>query len=153
VLSLPCPYKGLAAFQPEDHEFFFGREEVIAGLLARLASAPLLAVVGASGSGKSSVVRAGLLPGVWRSALPGSGAWRTVVMAPGSNPLAELAAQVALLLHQGPAALLHELETDRRALDLAVRQLLVGANPTARLLLVIDQFEELFTICEDAAER
>jgi WD40 repeat protein/class 3 adenylate cyclase len=153
AVSLPCPYKGLASFQPEDQELFFGREEVVGALLARLASAPLLGIVGASGSGKSSVVRAGLLPGVWRGALPGSGAWRTVVMAPGPHPLAELAAQVALLLHKGPAGLLQELEHDHRALDLATRQLLVGANPDARLLLVIDQFEELFTICEDASER
>ena len=152
-LSLPCPYKGLAAFQPEDHELFFGQRggrRVPPGALGQRA---LLGVVGASGSGKSSIVRAGLLPGVWRGALPGSGAWRTVVMAPGPDPLAELAARVALLLHQGPATLLRELETDRRALDLAARQLLVGANPTARLLLVIDQLEELFTICDDASRR
>ena len=151
--ALPCPYKGLAAFQPEDQELFFGREEVVAGLLARLAGAPLLAVVGASGSGKSSVVRAGLLPAVWRGALPGSSAWRTVMMAPGPHPLGELAAQLALVLHQGAAGLLRELETDRRALDLAARQMLIGVNPSARVLLVVDQFEELFTICDDDAER
>ena len=152
-VSLPCPYKGLAAFQPEDRDLFFGREEIVSALLARLAQAPLLAVVGASGTGKSSVVRAGLLPGVWRGALPGSGAWRTIVMSPGPRPLAELAAQLALLLHQGPTALLRELGSDERALDLAVRQLLVGANPAARLLLIVDQLEELFTICEDETER
>jgi WD40 repeat protein/class 3 adenylate cyclase len=152
-ISLPCPYKGLAPFQPEDHELFYGREEVVANVLARLGNGPLLAVGGASGSGKSSVVRAGMLPGVWHGALPGSSAWRTVVMVPGAHPLAELAAQVGLLLHQGPAAVLRELETDRRALDLAARQLLVGASPAARLLLVIDQFEELFTICDEVEER
>jgi class 3 adenylate cyclase/WD40 repeat protein len=152
-LSLPCPYKGLAAFQPEDHEVFFGRDEVVAGLLARLAATPLLGVVGASGSGKSSVVRAGLLPALGRGALPGSSAWRTLVMAPGSRPLTELAAQLAVFLHRGPAGLLSELEADRRALDLDARQLLVGANPNARVLVVVDQLEELFTICDDAIER
>jgi class 3 adenylate cyclase len=93
VISLPCPYKGLAAFQPEDHELFYGREEVVASVLGRLGNGPPLAVGGASGSGKSSVVGAGLLPGVWRGALPGSSAWRTIVMAPGPHPLAELAAR------------------------------------------------------------
>ena len=57
-----CPYKGLAAFQPEDAGYFFGREELVAELVARLGRARFLAVVGASGSGKSSLVRAGLLP-------------------------------------------------------------------------------------------
>jgi WD40 repeat protein/class 3 adenylate cyclase len=151
--ALPCPYKGLSAFQPEDHELFFGREETVANLLARLAKAPLLGVVGASGSGKSSLVRAGLLPALWQSALPGSGGWRSVVMAPGGRPLAELASHLAAVLHASPATLLRDLEADRRTLDLTARQLLVGANPSARLLLVVDQFEELFTICEDSQER
>src|SRR5712671_2909993 len=151
--SLACPYKGLAAFQPEDHGLFFGREEIVATLLTRLGKAPLLGVVGASGSGKSSLVRAGLLPALWQGALPGSAGWRTVVMAPGAHPLAELAAQLALVVQASAASLLRDLETDRRTLDLAARQLLAGANPAARLLLVVDQFEELFTICDDPDER
>jgi hypothetical protein len=58
----PCPYMGLAAFQAEDAEWFFGREQLVADLLARLSEVPFLAVVGPSGSGKSSALRAGLLP-------------------------------------------------------------------------------------------
>ncbi|MEP6658845.1 MAG: AAA family ATPase [Acidimicrobiales bacterium] len=153
LASLPCPYKGLAAFQPADHDLFFGREEIVATLLARLGKAPLLGVVGASGSGKSSLVRAGLLPALWQGALPGSAGWRTVVMAPGAHPLSELAAQLALVVQASASSLLRDLEADRRTLDLAARQLLTGANPAARLLLVVDQFEELFTICEDPDER
>jgi ABC-type phosphate transport system ATPase subunit len=73
---VPCPYKGLAAFQPEDAEFFFGREELVASLVARLAEAQFLGVIGPSGSGKSSVVRAGLLPALWRGACPAAQAGR-----------------------------------------------------------------------------
>ena len=58
-----------------------------------------------------------------------------------------------MLLHQSPTALLRDLESDERALDLAVRQLLVGTSPAARLLLIVDQLEEVFTICEDPTER
>ena len=64
--DVPCPFKGLAAFQPEDAEFFSGREGLVAGLVARLAETPLLGVVGPSGSGKSSAMRAGLLPALWK---------------------------------------------------------------------------------------
>ena len=69
-----CPYKGLAAFDAEDAEYFFGRERLVAELVARLVGAPLLAVVGPSGSGKSSVLRAGLLPALAGGVLPGSDA-------------------------------------------------------------------------------
>jgi ABC-type nitrate/sulfonate/bicarbonate transport system ATPase subunit len=60
--DVPCPYKGLAAFELDDAELFFGREQLVEELAARLESAPFLAVVGASGSGKSSLIRAGVVP-------------------------------------------------------------------------------------------
>ena len=66
-----CPYKGLATFDADDAEYFFGRERLVAELVARLVGAPLLAVVGPSGSGKSSVLRAGLLPALAGGVLPG----------------------------------------------------------------------------------
>ena len=70
--AVVCPYKGLATFDADDAEYFFGRERLVAELVARLVGAPLLAVVGPSGSGKSSVVRAGLLPALAGGVLPGS---------------------------------------------------------------------------------
>jgi len=87
-----CPFKGLAAFEGDDCEYFFGRERLVAELVARLVGAPLLAVVGPSGSGKSSVVRAGLLPALASGVLPGSESWAQVVIRPGEHPPRELEA-------------------------------------------------------------
>jgi ABC-type cobalamin transport system ATPase subunit len=77
-----CPYKGLAAFDTADAAMFFGRERLVAELIARLAGTQLLAVVGPSGSGKSSVVRAGLVPALVSGVLPVAGGWRAVVETP-----------------------------------------------------------------------
>ena len=79
-----CPYKGLATFEASDAAMFFGRERLVAELIARLAGARMLAVVGPSGSGKSSVVRAGLVPALVSGVLPVAGGWRTVVETPSS---------------------------------------------------------------------
>jgi DNA-binding SARP family transcriptional activator/WD40 repeat protein len=147
------PYKGLVAFEAEDREVFFGREAVVEGLVARLETTRLLAVVGASGSGKSSVVRAGILAAVRHDALPGSAAWPTVMMSPGAHPLAELAAQLSLSSGVAAGSLLDDLEHDARALDLAARQLAASSPTGSRVVLVIDQFEEIFTLCRDPEER
>lgn len=151
--DLPCPYKGLASFQPEDAEFFFGREELIARMTAHLAVAPFLAVVGPSGSGKSSVVRAGLLPALWRNALPGSKDWPTFLLTPGSQPLEEVAVRLAAPLRLPPATLLRDIEADPRGLELALRGLLTGSPPETRCLLVVDQLEEIFVLCHQEEER
>jgi DNA-binding SARP family transcriptional activator/WD40 repeat protein len=147
------PYKGLVAFEAEDREVFFGRETVVEGLVARLETTRLLAVVGGSGSGKSSVVRAGILAAVRHDALPGSAAWPTVLMSPGAHPLAELAAQLSLSSGVAAGSLLDDLEHDARALDLAARQLAASSPTSSRVVLVIDQFEEIFTLCRDTEER
>jgi DNA-binding SARP family transcriptional activator/WD40 repeat protein len=127
-----CPFKGLASFDVPDAEFFFGRERVIAELVARLTSATFAGVVGASGSGKSSLVRAGLLPALAAGALPGSERWRRALMRPGREPCLEL---------QGVLG--------GRALALA----LDGLRPGERLVLAVDQLEEVFTACDDEKER
>lgn len=92
-----CPFKGLAPFDVADAEYFFGRERLVAELVARLVGAPLLAVVGPSGSGKSSVTRAGLLPALASGVVPGSDTWQQLIMRPGEHPAAELSATVARL--------------------------------------------------------
>ena len=148
------PYKGLESFQPEDGGFFFGREALVAELSARLAEAPLLAVVGASGSGKSSVVRAGLLPALWDGALPGSEEWQhTILLNPGPKPLEELAVRFAVLLGVPAGSLLADLVTDPSRLRPALRQLLLDEPEGSRVVLVVDQFEEIFTLCKDEDER
>ncbi len=90
-----CPFKGLAPFEMTDAPYFFGRERLVAELIARLVGAPLLGIVGPSGSGKSSVLRAGLLPALAAGVLPGSEGRRQVLIRPGEHPLEELRAATA----------------------------------------------------------
>jgi WD40 repeat protein/tRNA A-37 threonylcarbamoyl transferase component Bud32 len=130
-----CPFKGLASFEPVDADYFFGRERLVAELVARLVGAGFLGIVGPSGSGKSSVLRAGLLPALAGGVLPGSGGWRRLLLRPGERPLDELR-RVLVSGAKDPLA---------EALD---------ALPSgARLLLAVDQLEELFTACRSDAER
>src|SRR5262249_50278337 len=96
-----CPYKGLAAYQPEDARRFFGREALIDELVRRLRLNKVLVVGGPSGSGKSSLVRAGLIPALSAGALPGSERWRIALLTPGRDPLAELYFQVARTMPSG----------------------------------------------------
>ena len=110
-----CPFKGLAPFDSDDAEFFFGRERLIDELVARLAAAPLLAIIGASGSGKSSLMHAGLLPALDR--------WPQVLIRPGERSAAELA-HVFERVAQGE-----------------------------RLVVAVDQFEELFAPSVTEVER
>src|SRR5215212_4271898 len=81
-----CPYKGLASYQVADAALFHGRDRLVAALVGQLVDSPLLVVSGSSGAGKSSVVRAGLVPAISGGAVPGSGAWRPVIVTPGRRP-------------------------------------------------------------------
>ncbi|WP_379816948.1 nSTAND1 domain-containing NTPase [Kutzneria kofuensis] len=141
-----CPYPGLAAFQPEDADRFHGREALTDDLVSRVAGRRFVAVFGPSGSGKSSLIRAGLVPG-----RRGNGP--VVLFTPGADPLDECAARIAALAGGSATALRRELGSDRRALHLTVLQALANGPADAELLLVVDQFEELFTLCPDAGER
>ena len=87
--SIPdvCPFRGLAPFDAAHADYFFGRERLVADLVASVVGSSLLSVVGPSGSGKSSVVRAGLLPALSRGVLPGSERWSQVLMRPGEHPM------------------------------------------------------------------
>ncbi|MFQ5578776.1 MAG: hypothetical protein ACE5G8_17500, partial [Anaerolineae bacterium] len=121
--------------------------------------AQFLAVVGASGSGKSSLVRAGLIPALQQGTVPGSDRWAIHVFKPGSHPLKELAAQLSLAAqtHGAPPAdrdsWLADLRANGHALHRIARQLCPGDPPARRLLLVVDQFEELFTLCRNHDDR
>jgi hypothetical protein len=92
-----APYLGLSTFQERDADLFFGRERLVSELVARVEHTSFLAVLGASGSGKSSVVRAGLIPELRGGALPGSQHWRYALLKPGDRPLDALAAALAKL--------------------------------------------------------
>jgi hypothetical protein len=148
-----APYVGLAAFQPADAEWFFGRDIVIKDLLAKVRERRFLGVFGASGSGKSSVLRAGLVATARTNGLLGSGPLPTVVFTPGPHPLEECAVQLASYTGEPVAALRNELAADPQNLHLRIRQVLTKRSAEIDLVLVIDQFEEVFTLCHDAKER
>jgi WD40 repeat protein/DNA-binding SARP family transcriptional activator/tRNA A-37 threonylcarbamoyl transferase component Bud32 len=149
------PYKGLRPFQEADAADFFGRAQATQQLLARMAEpgqqARFLAVVGPSGSGKSSLVRAGLLPALRRGALPGSATWFVVELLPGAHPFEELEAALLRIAVNPPSSLLQQLQRDEHGLRWAAERVLPAGD--AELLLVIDQFEEVFTLVEDEARR
>ena len=159
------PFPGLRAFEPAEADRFFGRQQQVQALVARLASSALLAVSGASGCGKSSLVKAGLLQALRRAHQDdGQTAWLPVVMRPGLRPMANLAQALAAVLPRpvvatdpppaddDPAA-----EPDLRAASLLGQLRLGGLGLVAvvrlahlpadtRVLLVVDQFEELFRL-------
>jgi WD40 repeat protein len=166
VPGLP-PYKGLQFFDEADAGLFFGREKLTRMLMDRLrerlsTSSPLrfLAIVGASGSGKSSILRAGMLP-ILRRIPPFSG-WMIHSFTPTDRPIETLAShlteQTASVI--STATLIDDLSRDRRALHLTASRITSREeklSPRSRtpegLLLVIDQFEELFTLCQNETER
>ncbi|MGW4062788.1 nSTAND1 domain-containing NTPase [Amycolatopsis sp. NPDC004747] len=148
-----CPYVGLAAFQPEDADRFFGRDGAIEALARQVAARRLVAVFGASGAGKSSLLRAGLLPAARTGALGDGNPWPAVLLTPGAHPLEECAIRFARLTGSTPGRLKAEFAAEPRNLHLIVRQV-VDAHPAGvDLLLVVDQFEEVFTQCTDDGER
>ncbi len=145
------PYLGLSAFQAEDAERFFGREELTARLLEKCsnlytAQPRLLPILGPSGSGKSSVARAGLIPALKR--LPDN--FQVEIFTPTEFPLKELARIVASIQDIDSIDKIDEIERLLRAQD---NTLLKRVETfTAPLVLLIDQFEEIYTLCEDAAD-
>lgn len=124
-----CPYPGMRPFSENDVGRFFGRDGEIDKLLNRLRLEPFLTVIGASGSGKSSLVFAGLIPKLKQSGLFGIGQWCIRSFRPGTSPLANLQAVLG----------------DITALEVRIEQLLSTESDAQRLLLIVDQFEELFT--------
>ncbi len=149
------PYKGLRAFDEVDADVFFGREALIQQLLRRLTETEethrFLAVVGPSGSGKSSVVKAGLIPALRRGALPGSERWFIAKMVPGEHPFQELETALLGVTFKESARVFDGLRQGERELSEIIRRIL--PEDGAELVLVIDQFEEVFTLVQDEIER
>ncbi|WP_221352014.1 XRE family transcriptional regulator [Streptomyces beigongshangae] len=143
----PAPYAGLRSFREQDAQWFFGRERLVEELAERLKRQRFVTVIGASGSGKSSLLRAGLVPRL-------RGTATTVVLTPGPRPLEECAVRLGALAGVTPGGLYEELCGDPANLGRAVRQAAARSeDPDGGLVLVVDQFEETFTLCPDDAER
>jgi WD40 repeat protein len=147
------PYVGLAAFGPDDADRFFGRDRVVDAIGSRLLQQRFLAVVGASGSGKSSVLRAGLLPAVRSGPVSRGRQWSTLLITPGSHPLQKCAIGLGAALGVPPGGLVTEFSEHPRNLGLATHQVLANQADEVEFLLVVDQFEEVFTLCQDVDER
>jgi WD40 repeat protein len=154
-----CPYRGLRVFDVDDASFFFGREALIQWLLNEVRPAPegqpvnrFLAIVGASGSGKSSVARAGLVAALNRDVIPGTSRWPVAILRPGPDPVESLAVALSGTVNVGRGAaaladLIAELQRSEKALHLTTRQSLSENASDMRLVVLVDQFEELFTLC------
>ena len=138
------PYKGLRAFDEADAGDFAGRARLVDQLLETMADHRLMAVVGPSGSGKSSVVRAGLLPALRRGRVEGADEWFVTTVLPGAKPFEELETALLRVAAERPSDLLGVLESGTRGIARGVRH--VVPEEGSQLLLVIDQFEELFTL-------
>ena len=150
-VSVRRPFPGLRPFEPDEHDLFFGRGDQIDDLLARLEDHRFVAVVGASGSGKSSLVRAGLLPSLDGGFLSDSGTdWRMVIMRPGEDPFSRMAAALHEAIgddggdEDANAAAFTEatLRSGPRGLAEAIQDLALPAETS--VLVLVDQFEEIF---------
>jgi WD40 repeat protein len=146
------PYKGLQAFQEADAEDFFGRSALVQQIIERLTEPDgrFLAVVGPSGSGKSSVIKAGVVPALRRGQLPGSENWFVVEMTPGSDPFPRLEEALLRAAVNRVDNLGEILRTNPNGLAEVMHQLLPG---DVDLVLLIDQFEELFTLVSNDDDR
>jgi WD40 repeat protein len=154
-----CPYRGLLHFREEDAPFFFGREAAIEGLVEGVKHHPFLALVGASGSGKSSVVRAGLVP---RLRSDHGTTWEFISLVPTEQPLKALAAALVPFLEPTKSEVDRLEEAGKLAglfaggtvsLYDVVRRILDKQRGTDRVLIFVDQFEELYTLVQDDALR
>ena len=154
VSSVRPPYRGLEKFRPEDAEWFFGRESETQQIVEKIRTLRFLAVLGASGSGKSSLVLAGLIPALRAGAIPGGADWLVATLTPTDRPLESLAVALGgIVREQTVTARLSQLEADERALHLMLREAMPDAGRGTRVVLVVDQFEEVFTLCRDTASR
>jgi WD40 repeat protein/serine/threonine protein kinase len=149
------PYKGLLPFEEGDAENFFGRNTLIQQLLDRMEEPNVdnrfLAVVGPSGSGKSSVIHAGLLPQLNQSVISGSENWLVIDMVPGYQPLNNLEAAL-LSVAANPIPNLKKQLKKSDGLLLVTNAVLDQGDADSELLLIIDQFEEVFTLAENESQ-
>jgi hypothetical protein len=165
--ALPMPYPGLRPFEAEDQPLFFGREAQVSAMLRQLEDHRFVTVVGSSGSGKSSLVRAGLLPAVREGFLLGTTDWLTIIIKPGNQPYQRLVRALSLAtcrteraqvvpayddpLAPDETAALEMLRRTDRGLLIVLDQLAISSE--SRVMVVVDQFEELFAFRRAGVNR
>jgi len=153
--EIRLPYRGIEPFETKHADLFFGRTSLIQRLVERLLSRQFLAVVGPSGSGKSSLVRAGLIPALVSKSTLGSNKWRILTLRPGPTPLDELA--VRLLPTPTSPDLSHSAEVSRFSKAMHRDECALAAElqsiTKSKTILIIDQFEELFAPLVSETER
>jgi WD40 repeat protein len=156
------PFPGLRSFEPDEDHLFFGRESRIDELLTRLRQSRFLSVVGTSGSGKSSLIRSGLIPSLYSGLMTKAGSnWRVVLFRPGEDPIGHLADALA-----APGVLVDEAEAaepaNRALVEVTLRRSAMGLVECIRqarvpdyenVLVVVDQFEELFRFKRSSQQR
>ena len=147
------PFPGLRPFREKEEHFFFGRDTALADLLSRLRLSRFLAVIGSSGCGKSSLIRAGLIPSLYREFMSGTvSKWRIAIMRPGDNPIKNLS---RALIQAGISA---DSEISKEFSEPTLRRSTRGLTelfrqenlPGVNLLIIVDQFEEIFPNDEQA---
>ncbi|MEC3981040.1 nSTAND1 domain-containing NTPase [Amycolatopsis sp. H20-H5] len=141
----PAPYQGLQVFQPEDADRFYGRDQLATELTGLVERARLVAVVGSSGAGKSSLLRAGLVAHAREQVTAGHLA-AVVVLTPGAHPVEECAVRLAALSGGPVGAMQAEIEAEDLGLHHVTRRILAERDQDEDVLLVVDQFEEVFTL-------
>ena len=159
-----CPYPGLAAFTAEQAQWFFGRDRLVSEIIDRLdgrrfRGGPMI-VVAPSGAGKSSLFQAGLIPALRRGALPGIGSqdWPRLVFTPTVHPIRQAAACIASVANADPDVVAAQLAAAPTEATAIVRAAMSGGeqgrgDDVRRAIVIVDQLEELFTLCTDEAER
>jgi PAS domain S-box-containing protein len=154
-----CPYRGLQFFDVEHAPFFFGREALTGWLLDALQrNNRFLAIIGPSGSGKSSLARAGLVAALRSGGITGSTGWPITICRPGRDPLESLAVALCAIPDLKLSALdvsdlADKLTNSERTLHQLVRVALHDAPADHRLVVLVDQFEEVLTLCQDEKLR
>jgi WD40 repeat protein/energy-coupling factor transporter ATP-binding protein EcfA2 len=147
-----CPYKGLDVFEEDDAELFFGREKLVDDLVSRVKESRTIFITGPSGSGKSSLVRAGLIHNLKNGAIKGSERWLYETMKPGREPIKDLALAFSRLKSPNLADYFKAHASEKDVLNKCAESVLSGRKDQ-HFLLFIDQFEEVFTQMSQEEER
>jgi hypothetical protein len=140
-----CPYRGLLPYDRDHEAVFYGQERLTAELAGKITGTPIVMVTGASGAGKTSLLHAGLVPALVRGVqVPGSSPWPVVSLSATARPLTALAVGLTSLGGRDPAAIRQTLADAPGEAHMLIREMLLAAGDPTRLVLIIDQFEQVF---------